>query len=112
MPFQAYALLRVEGVLRPRLSDAVDLEPDGAESLAVHYAATIEDKGGLGHLVVNALVVEGLEFIPGGQQQECHDVRIMSERRRKYASTTKYATSFHDENLTQAVTRYDEEARK
>lgn len=54
----------VERVLGPRLSDAVHLESDLPESLDVHDTAAIKHEGRLGHAVVDALVVQGLELVP------------------------------------------------
>lgn len=57
-------LLAVEGVLGLGLSDAVNLEADLAEGLDVNHPTPIEHEGRLGHAVVDALVVQGLELVP------------------------------------------------
>lgn len=61
-----HLLRAVQGVLGLGLPDAVHLEADGAEGVDVHDPAAVEDEGRLGHGVVDALVVQRLELVPGG----------------------------------------------
>ena len=58
------ALLVLERILGLGLSDTVDLETDGDQVIDIHHTAAVEHECRLCHTVVDALVVQSLEFVP------------------------------------------------
>lgn len=52
--------------LRLRLADTVYFKSNFTEGGCIHYVAPVKYKGRFGHALVDALVVETLEFIPEG----------------------------------------------
>ena len=84
-------LFGIQGVLWLGLSDAVDLEANPAHGFDVHYSATIEHKGRLGHVVVDALVVKGLELVPVKHADEVKRVTTLYS----CVVTTVYDNGYH-----------------
>ena len=79
-------------VSHDRLADGLDLEADLLQRRAVEDEAAVKDEGGLVHLLVDRVVVERLELVPlGADDQRVRASDRLQRRRRKVHELVDWA---------------------